>query len=570
MSGNSEDINKVDEAKARALEIAQKLGLSSIGTVKRAASTKFSDDVTKKRVYVPPTAADLNYRIVFNEDLLHKISTETNTILTTAGEYALPMGNEEPFNITITGSDSLSIEKAIANIKAIFEDKDKCNALYKEHCGGVASTSASRTLDLFPTAGEIDDEMSISNSIVGIIIGRGGETIKSLNATLGCQIQLQKNEEVLPGALTRLVKFHGKKENIEGAKKAILTIIQTGSVSVLGMDSNSVAMNVRVEKLRIPNDKVGMVIGKGGITIKSIQQRNSIRIQMPQVPDDDDHTKRTLTLTGPGDNVKTAIQEIMNIVEGQMGFIPNNYPNESIVVPNDKVGLIIGKGGDTLRGIREKTGCNIHIPQVADPNTNPPVRTITISGDPHSIAIARDEISSIIGQIVDNIRPSQPMGYNNPYEPYGMYNAYGGYNAYGANGYASYGMYGQQWPAQATAAPATAAPGATTTATTTAPAATTTATTDTTATTTTAADGQQYTTEQIRQMWITYYVQAGYSQEQSEAAANQIIASSTGNAATTTTNATATTTNAATTATTTNTEVPETKTTDEEAAPGTN
>ena len=47
------------------------------------------------------------------------------------------------------------------------------------------------------------------------------------------------------------------------------------------------------------------------------------------------------------------------------------------VVPDDKVGIIIGRGGCTIKDIQGRHNVRIQIPQVADPGTQPPVRTIS-------------------------------------------------------------------------------------------------------------------------------------------------------------------------------------------------
>ena len=46
-----------------------------------------------------------------------------------------------------------------------------------------------------------------------------------------------------------------------------------------------------------------------------------------------------------------------------------------IAVPDDKVGLIIGKGGVTIKDIQSRCRVKIQIPPSADPGVMPPVRT---------------------------------------------------------------------------------------------------------------------------------------------------------------------------------------------------
>ena len=100
-------------------------------------------------------------------------------------------------------------------------------------------------------------------------------------------------------------------------------------------------------------------------------------------------TMRQITLKGSGPNVaklNEKIQEIINIAQAPKVAARVGGPRLDhsflikVVVPNDKVGIIIGRQGSTLRGIQERTRATIHIPPAADED-NPEVRTITIGAD---------------------------------------------------------------------------------------------------------------------------------------------------------------------------------------------
>ena len=67
-----------------------------------------------------------------------------------------------------------------------------------------------------------------------------------------------------------------------------------------------------------------------------------------------------------------------------------------LVVPDDKVGVIIGKGGSTVKDIMSRTNIKIIIPQVADPGSNPAVRTLSLIGNNEGQQLARFEIEMIL------------------------------------------------------------------------------------------------------------------------------------------------------------------------------
>jgi rRNA processing protein Krr1/Pno1 len=60
---------------------------------------------------------------------------------------------------------------------------------------------------------------------VGLIIGRGGETIKSLQSRSGVRIQVQNDSETEPGATERIVTLIGNKKATDIAYDMIKEVI---------------------------------------------------------------------------------------------------------------------------------------------------------------------------------------------------------------------------------------------------------------------------------------------------------------------------------------------------------
>lgn len=80
----------------------------------------------------------------------------------------------------------------------------------------------------------------------------------------------------------------------------------------------------------------------------------------------------------------------------------------SIAVPDGDVGLIIGRGGATIRQIQDRSGANIQIPQVADAD-NPASRTVSIT-HPHV------EGANVAKQLIEELLATKAQ--NNPSGPY--------------------------------------------------------------------------------------------------------------------------------------------------------
>ncbi|TYJ35898.1 hypothetical protein E1A91_A05G270000v1 [Gossypium mustelinum] len=68
-------------------------------------------------------------------------------------------------------------------------------------------------------------------------------------------------------------------------------------------------------------------------------------------------------------------------------------------VPNEKVGLIIGRGGETIRGVQTRSGARIQlIPQHLPEGDESKERILRVTGDKRQIEIAREMIKDVMSQ----------------------------------------------------------------------------------------------------------------------------------------------------------------------------
>ena len=49
---------------------------------------------------------------------------------------------------------------------------------------------------------------------------------------------------------------------------------------------------------------------------------------------------------------------------GGMGGAPGGDANEAMEIPQQMVGRVIGRGGETIKGLQAQSGCHITIDQV--------------------------------------------------------------------------------------------------------------------------------------------------------------------------------------------------------------
>ena len=69
---------------------------------------------------------------------------------------------------------------------------------------GPPSTDASATLE---------EKIGIPNGVVGFVIGRGGESIASMQRRTGCRVQIQKEHEMAPGTSMRVITLTASDPN---------------------------------------------------------------------------------------------------------------------------------------------------------------------------------------------------------------------------------------------------------------------------------------------------------------------------------------------------------------------
>ncbi|CAH0516125.1 unnamed protein product [Peronospora belbahrii] len=299
-------------------------------------------------------------------------------------------------------------------------------------------------------------DMRVPRDLVGYIIGRGGETIRDLQMKSGAHIQIVREEEGAPATPDRFVNITGNQDALELAQKLIQNLIDErqqnqgaggfrerddrdrmaryGGINPDGTES---------VELLIPNGRVGLIIGRGGCTIKAIQQRTGTSVTIPQTPDPNHPEMRLITIRGTMEAKEAAKFEIQAMVNEEPGqrqsFGMASSQTIYMQVPNDRVGVIIGKRGETIKGIQDRYAVRIQIPQVPDPGSNPPVRTISIQGPPQSLTGAKEEVDMVI------LQGAGTQGFGTSGGQYGSFDtSYGGGQSGGYDQQQQYGSYGAQ------------------------------------------------------------------------------------------------------------------------------
>lgn len=333
--------------------------------------------------------------------------------------------------------------------------------------------------------GNTTEEYNVPDKLVGLVIGRGGEQLQRLQADTQCKVQIAPDSNGMPDRVFTLV---GTKEAIERAKRSIDEILKRGSS--LGGGPGGVVLqrnNIEIVEVKVPGNKCGLIIGKGGETIKRLSEQFGVKLVVVQETSVASGSDKPLRITGEPDKVaaaKSAIMEMLNPNDnfhqgggdrrggdgGRRDYGSKGHygggPGQSeafIKVPGDKAGIVIGKGGESIKDINRRSGAHVEIDKSQRGANDGNDKMFIIRGDAEQIQYAQQ----LIYEKITGVQGSQPpQGYfNDPNQGSPMQGGYGGGGgrngsaaAYGAQQqYMGYGQQagqqaGQQDPAAAWAA----------------------------------------------------------------------------------------------------------------------
>jgi far upstream element-binding protein len=219
------------------------------------------------------------------------------------------------------------------------------------------------------------ERIPIDKSLVGLIIGRAGENLRRVEQTTGARVQFKDGPD--SGASVRNCDISGSRAARASAKAEIYRIIdENGPGNRSGaMDRSrgqnkvaSVAPQIDGEngtQIMVPDRTVGLIIGRGGETIRDLQERSGCHVNIVG-ENKSINGLRPVNLIGSEQSQQRAKDLIMEIVEsdtrnaaskqdsGRPPLRDDPYGgssekiNDSIMVPGDAVGMIIGKGSSTF------------------------------------------------------------------------------------------------------------------------------------------------------------------------------------------------------------------------------
>ncbi|XP_050097284.1 poly(rC)-binding protein 3 isoform X3 [Anopheles aquasalis] len=295
--------------------------------------------------------------------------------------------------VTVSGSRS-AIYKAFTLITKKFE----------EWCSQFQDNTAAQGKSQIPI------RLIVPASQCGSLIGKGGSKIKEIREITGCSIQVAS--EMLPNSTERAVTLSGSAESITQCIYHICCVMLesppkgatipyrpkpqvNGPVIVANGQAYTIQGNYAVPAqetctvfpLAISGGLHAGISGLADPLLKGTHLQGAIPSHHLQpIPD----------VSGIAKNPLAGLAAL-----GLAGAIPTNTgglnptatqvqsQSHEMTVPNDLIGCIIGKGGTKIAEIRQISGAMIRISNCEERDSGNTDRTITITGNPDSVALAQ-------------------------------------------------------------------------------------------------------------------------------------------------------------------------------------
>lgn len=278
--------------------------------------------------------------------------------------------------------------------------------------------------------------MAVPPDKVGVLIGSKGAIIHDMQVKCGCKMFVK--QEGIPEGLPRELIITGVPEKIEEAKALAIAVMEEGPI---GLKTSLTGQPLINHEMDCSAALVGRVIGAQGATIKDLQLKSGAKIHVNQ--DFPEGIPRKVLIAGTQDCVNNAIRMVQLVMEhgpaglatiggpiGQMPGIPMNYAapgygqplsglpaampqpmNNGTMLhvmecPKQVVGKLIGRGGETIQLIQQKSGCKVQIDQQV-PEGHP--CKINMNGNTQAIQNAIQIVQEIMTNGVSRVQSMPPM-----------------------------------------------------------------------------------------------------------------------------------------------------------------
>jgi len=244
---------------------------------------------------------------------------------------------------------------------------------------------------------EITVEILIPGQKCGLIIGKKGETIHKLQENSGTEMQLIQDSKI-PNEQGKSLRITGLPAKVKIAKRMVKQLLD-GEDNRMPNGPATGANQIQVNQVKwvgrviVPRSAVGLIVGRGGESIKRISQESGAQVQFEQ-DDNSSPLECCAILNGSKFQVDRAMSIIHELVKRSNAEVQKL--SITMLVPISKTCLVIGRKGEVIKKINRETGARV------DMSRDSPIDAVNnlfvIKGNTHQIQSAKE---AILAQISD-------------------------------------------------------------------------------------------------------------------------------------------------------------------------
>lgn len=220
---------------------------------------------------------------------------------------------------------------------------------------------------------------------LGLVIGKGGVTLKKIADESGARIQLQEHSSLVPNAKNRSMKLSGPIEAIEAAEKIILK--QLGRRKPKGYrsedDEESEHLDDDTTKEGLPNDS-----DPGKTTENQRSSSFSSVTETSSTHDTNINNTKDKEING------TDTSKDQRIDDEEETKDADDQITVRWIIDNSKIGHLIGKVGVGIKEINAASGAWVKVAHSMEMPPGSTERLVSIMGQPENVEKARQMIEA--------------------------------------------------------------------------------------------------------------------------------------------------------------------------------
>ena len=172
--------------------------------------------------------------------------------------------DDDDLHVTVEGTDE-AVARAMKEIQQILYNPEQASRLKDSQLQSLAELNGHAGLG-YGSDGDYQVELRVPNSMVGLVIGKGGENIHRMQTQTGANMQIAKESEMKPGETLRSIWIKGTPTAVADLKGKVEEIINN-RLNGVGTSSGGASRTTTsrdlehafLVKLPVPNDKVSTI-----------------------------------------------------------------------------------------------------------------------------------------------------------------------------------------------------------------------------------------------------------------------------------------------------------------------